>query len=64
MISLRTWGGGPAKSAGRGERGVDVIVDIDTRIERLLDQMENAALSVPEIEKIERKIEFLRSQQA
>lgn len=37
------------------------MLNIETRIERLLDQLNNSALTVGEIERLEKKIEFLRS---
>lgn len=40
------------------------MTDVDTRVERLLDQLENPNLSEQEIARIKSKIEFLKGLQS
>jgi hypothetical protein len=54
----RGWGGGTPPSA-KGEK--NVALNTEERIERLLDQLEDPALSDDEVEKIKQKVNYLRS---
>jgi hypothetical protein len=59
---LRNQGVGSGNSPVREKEEVPMS-DIDTRIEQLLDQLENPNLSEKDVRVIERKIEVLRGQQ-
>lgn len=46
--------------AGHDQEGGVGVHDIDARVERLLNQLENPNLSDSEIDRIEKKIKLLR----
>ena len=57
-----TLGEGSVTSAGHAKEGEPVDLDMETRINQLLDQLEDPKTSEAEIKRIKKKLEILRAQ--